>query len=115
MIDCPDCHSSSVQSKGNKHTKHGVTHRYVCNDCGRNFTVNPNANKVKLDNTENQTDIKLGVNTFDREVWQKQYHAENTTITISKDTKQWLETLKNYKKEPINSVLIRIKNKQVEL
>lgn len=110
MTNCPDCGSDSVQSKGNKQTKHGVAHRYVCNNCGRNFTVNPNKPAQK-DNIETTNEVKKEGEQMKTSTEEKKL----TTIQIDSSVRAWLEGLKVVKQEPINSVLTRIKNKEVVL
>lgn len=85
---CVDCNSDSVQSKGYR----GISRRYLCNDCGRNFTVNP-----ERDAQEKQV-IK---DTQDKA-------NDMTTIQISKDLKGCLDNKKLCKGESYNEVLIRL-------
>jgi transposase-like protein len=114
MPQCPDCQSNSVQSKGYRIA--GV-HRYLCNKCGRNFTID-NRPKIEL-----PTKIQEEVNMIEQEVKAEQEiktesKGKNKTIAVSEDIHEWLESMKRIKQETFTSVLDRIrselKNKTID-
>lgn len=113
MTQCPDCKSTSVQSKGYR-TK-GIK-RYLCNNCGRNFTVDqrPKTELSELPQKIQEEVMKIEIEgkaaTIEQtERLQEVEKAEMTTISIRKDVKVFLDSIKLIPQEPYGSVLNRLK------
>lgn len=110
MVECPDCKSHSVESKGYKTVKGGHAHRYLCNDCGRNFTVNP----YKVEKEKLPEKIQEEVNSVEGEIKMTQ-EEKMKTISVSEEVHQWLTSLKVIPQEPYNSVLKRLMEAEHDL
>lgn len=94
MIDrtCPDCRSNSVQSKGYRTA--GV-HRYLCKNCGRNFTV---------DTREKQEDISEEISNMNETGKEK----ANKTLNVTLTTKIRLESVKVHGRETADDIINRL-------
>jgi len=109
-MQCPECKTSSVQSKGYR-TK-GV-HRYLCNLCGRNFTVD---NRPKEDKTVTELPEKIQEEVKTVEANEKADSKDvMKSIAVSLEIHQWLTSLKLVKQESYDSVLKRMMTKQTIL
>ncbi len=98
MIECPDCHSTSVQSKGYRIP---LVHRYICNKCGRNFQID---NRPKEELPEK---IKEEVNSMiveSNEITEK----ANQTLNVYRMTKERVIGLKLHPRESIDEVINRL-------
>ena len=110
MVQCPDCKSTSVQSKGYR----GEAKRYLCNSCGRNFTVKSDdeSNKKIVQQTqvavaqkgkkevEMADEIISGVTSKDQKA--------NQTLNVRKSTKDRLMSMKIYERETVDDIISRL-------
>lgn len=129
MIECPQCGSKHVQSKG--YRKKGV-HRYLCMNCNRNYTVNTNKKEQELEKEnktigEMQEELdrtgKIGepvqiVQTEDSKevikMTDKKNGKKTVNVAMDREIYEWLTNLKIVPQEPYTDVLKRIKEHKVD-
>ncbi len=99
MVECPDCHSTSVQSKG---YRIALVHRYICNICGRNFQID-NRPKEELPKK-----IQEEVENIMSEVEKKISKRANMTLNVTYRTKERVENLKIHERETVDEVINRL-------
>lgn len=113
MVECVDCKSNDVVSKG---FREGTEiRRYVCKACGRNFSIKPII-PVLVESEMKEEPIQIETETIKQpeikevEVVTAKPETDkaNQTLNVRKSTKELLLSLKVHTRETIDDIILRL-------